>query len=126
MSLVYFDVDNFKEINDTQGHVTGDEVLKYIGKILLKSIRDVDVACRYGGDEFIVFVSSIEDDVVENIKNRIEVSIYKFNENDNSMYKLGLTIGHAKYDANKKESLEQVINRADKDMYLNILGYILI
>lgn len=52
LSLVYFDVDHFKAINDTHGHIKGDEVLKNIGLSLRKNVRETDIACRYGGDEF--------------------------------------------------------------------------
>ena len=55
-TLIFFDLDNFKEINDTHGHLAGDKVLKKVGEILLKSKRKEDMACRYGGDEFIVLL----------------------------------------------------------------------
>ena len=117
--ILFIDMDKMKDINDDYGHDIGDNALKEASRILRTSFREGDIISRYGGDEFIVFVSSIKDDVVENIKDRIESSACKFNENDNSKYNLGLTIGHAKYDSDEKESLQQVINRADKDMYLN-------
>tara|TARA_B100002051_G_C16664295_1_gene600851 strand:- start:470 stop:1333 length:864 start_codon:yes stop_codon:yes gene_type:complete len=117
--ILFIDMDKMKDINDEYGHDVGDNALKEASRILRTSFREGDIISRYGGDEFIVFVSSIKDDVIEDIKDRIESSACKFNENDNSKYNLGLTIGHAKYDSDGKESLQQVINRADKDMYLN-------
>ena len=117
--ILFIDMDKMKDINDEYGHDVGDNALKEASRILRTSFREGDIISRYGGDEFIVFVSSIKDDVIEDIKDRIESSACKFNENDNSKYNLGLTIGHAKYDNDEKESLQQVINRADKDMYLN-------
>lgn len=56
LTLIFFDLDNFKDINDTHGHLAGDEVLKRVGRILLDSKRMEDIACRYGGDEFIVLL----------------------------------------------------------------------
>lgn len=53
-SLVYFDVDRFKQINDTKGHFSGDEILRVIGESLQQTCRIVDFPCRYGGDEFVV------------------------------------------------------------------------
>ena len=101
--ILFIDMDKMKDINDEYGHDVGDNALKEASRILRTSFREGDIISRYGGDEFIVFVSSIKDDVVENIKDRIESSACKFNENDNSKYNLGLTIGHAKYDNDEKE-----------------------
>lgn len=56
ISMIFFDLDNFKNINDTYGHLAGDEVLKGVGKVLLDSKRKEDVACRFGGDEFIILL----------------------------------------------------------------------
>jgi diguanylate cyclase (GGDEF)-like protein len=56
LSTIYFDIDNFKDINDRYGHLEGDEVLKFIGQILRKTLRESDVPCRYGGDEFCVIL----------------------------------------------------------------------
>ncbi|BCS96208.1 sensor histidine kinase [Desulfoluna limicola] len=56
LALVYFDVDNFKSINDTSGHLKGDEILKSVGSVLKELTREVDVPCRYGGDEFCVIL----------------------------------------------------------------------
>lgn len=55
-TIIFLDLDNFKEVNDTYGHLAGDEVLKEVGKVLLNSKRKEDVACRFGGDEFILLL----------------------------------------------------------------------
>ena len=55
-TLIFFDLDNFKEINDSHGHLAGDEVLKEVAKILLHSKRKEDISCRFGGDEFVVLL----------------------------------------------------------------------
>ncbi|MBP5402781.1 MAG: EAL domain-containing protein [Treponema sp.] len=54
--FVMIDVDNFKEVNDTYGHIKGDETLKKVGEVLQASFRDEDVLCRMGGDEFAIFI----------------------------------------------------------------------
>ncbi len=56
VTLIFFDLDNFKSINDEYGHLTGDETLRQAGRILLDSKRKEDLGCRYGGDEFIVLL----------------------------------------------------------------------
>ncbi len=58
ISLVMFDIDHFKEINDTYGHATGDEVLKALAKVVQLEAREGDLICRYGGEEFIALLSS--------------------------------------------------------------------
>jgi diguanylate cyclase (GGDEF)-like protein len=52
LSLVLFDIDNFKQINDTHGHNAGDEVLRHFAQVLKSTARKADIICRYGGDEF--------------------------------------------------------------------------
>ena len=54
LSLIMIDIDYFKKINDSLGHITGDNILKKLSQILVKSVRDVDIAARYGGEEFII------------------------------------------------------------------------
>lgn len=77
LALVYFDIDRFKDINDTNGHVKGDEVLKYVGQVLLESIREVDMACRYGGDEFCII---LQDCGIQQARDICEKIIASFNE----------------------------------------------
>ncbi len=55
-TLIFFDLDKFKDINDKHGHLAGDEVLKQVGKTLLNSKRKEDIACRFGGDEFVLLL----------------------------------------------------------------------
>lgn len=56
ITLIFFDLDNFKAINDKHGHIAGDAALKEVGKILLDSKRKEDIACRFGGDEFVILL----------------------------------------------------------------------
>ncbi len=55
-TIIFFDLDTFKKINDRHGHLAGDAVLKEVGRILLRSKRKEDIACRYGGDEFVILL----------------------------------------------------------------------
>jgi diguanylate cyclase (GGDEF)-like protein len=74
-SLILIDLDDFKKLNDTYGHLAGDEVLRIFGQILLKNMRHEDHAFRYGGEEFAILANG---DVAQNIKqfvNRIRVEI---------------------------------------------------
>ena len=61
-SLVLLDLDDFKQVNDTKGHLFGDEVLANFGKFLLSYSREEDILCRYGGEEFIAILPEITGD----------------------------------------------------------------
>jgi diguanylate cyclase (GGDEF)-like protein len=75
MVLAMLDVDNFKLVNDTYGHLTGDEVLKTLSSIIKKSIRYSDFAGRYGGEEFLILLPESTEQTGEKIINRIRASL---------------------------------------------------
>ena len=56
-----FDLDNFKEINDTRGHLIGDMILRAVGQMLRESFRTQDIMARFGGDEFVIYMSGVTD-----------------------------------------------------------------
>ncbi len=63
LGVIMLDVDNFKQFNDTWGHAAGDEILRELGLFLLRQVRGEDIACRYGGDEFILILPDASQDV---------------------------------------------------------------
>ena len=79
LSLIMIDIDYFKKINDSLGHITGDNILKKLSQILVKSVRDVDIAARYGGEEFIIVCPNtsvsgaaiLTERIRENVQNAI-------------------------------------------------------
>jgi len=111
LSLVYFDVDNFKQINDKYGHIKGDEVLKYIGTSLFATIREVDTPCRYGGDEFCMILPECSS---ENAKNICEKVIVHFSTQYPEFY---LSFGIAEIGPDNFIDGEELIKIADKNMY---------
>jgi len=78
LSLIIMDIDHFKVINDTFGHLAGDQVLKEIGRITQESIRTIDTVCRYGGEEFAVILPQTELEAACLIAERLRTSIAEF------------------------------------------------
>lgn len=74
-SLIMFDIDHFKRINDTYGHPAGDEVIRQTAEIFLDSIRDIDVAGRYGGEEFAVILTDTGAQAAKKVAERLRLAI---------------------------------------------------
>ena len=88
ISLLLFDLDHFKEVNDNYGHDVGDKVLKKVGSSILDMIRQTDVAIRFGGEEIMVFVAnSIENgySLAERIRKEIESTVFQSDNMDFSV-----------------------------------------
>lgn len=117
LSIIIIDVDNFKYINDTFGHMHGDGVLKECAAIIGDSIRASDILCRFGGDEFVIASSKTGCSASKLVK-RIEERINAWNDEYSSAdYRLSFSIGCAEWDG--QSDLETVINKADNRMYAN-------
>ena len=72
LGMVFFDLDKFKAVNDTQGHLAGDAVLRGVGAMLLRQVRQgMDYPCRYGGDEFVVIVTEVDQERLRAIGQRM-------------------------------------------------------
>ncbi|RPJ03858.1 MAG: diguanylate cyclase [Deltaproteobacteria bacterium] len=112
LSLLMFDVDNFKKYNDTFGHVEGDRVLRKIGEVVWQSIRsNVDSGYRYGGDEFAALLIGATLDHAITVAERIRVSI-----EDAGFADITVSIGLAEYQPHL--DLEEFLKAADDAMYL--------
>lgn len=83
-TLLMMDIDYFKTLNDTYGHITGDEILAAVARILVQSIRSIDYAARYGGDEFIIILVETSTDqalkTAERIRSQVESMRYSTND----------------------------------------------
>jgi diguanylate cyclase (GGDEF)-like protein len=114
LSLIMFDIDKFKEINDAYGHQLGDEVLKKIVSIVENDIRKTDILARYGGDEFTLVCPETSLEEVKKLANRIKTSIrdYKCQKGID----LSCSFGVAQF-RNNKENLDTFIKRADDALY---------
>ncbi len=117
VSLILFDVDNFKWINDTLGHIAGDKVLKIVADSLRDAFRKNDFIARYGGDEFAVVVEKLDADIA----NR---KILDFRENlkkkrffSHQVGDINVTVSAGVAFSNEGDSAEDLIHRADENMY---------
>ena len=116
-SLIMIDLDYFKEINDTYGHVKGDEALIEIVKILKKSFRKNDLIARYGGDEFCVITDNTDKEELKNIIKRFQNEIDSFNKTKEKEYTLSASVGFNIYDNKKYKTQEEFINSVDQINY---------
>jgi len=118
LSLLFIDLDYFKQVNDQYGHLVGSWVLVETSRVLKFCLRDIDVLVRYGGDEFIVILAETDRAGAIIVAERIREKIaeHEFRPRENISLKLTCCVGVAAYpdDAGNKESL---IHLADKAMY---------
>jgi len=118
LSCVLFDIDHFKQFNDTYGHQTGDVILKTMGELILSSIRDSDLAARYGGEEFalILYYTSPEGafDVAERLR-RI-VKGYEFYKVGNPLH-ITISAGIATFPHPMIHEPKKLIECSDKALY---------
>jgi two-component system, cell cycle response regulator len=114
-SIILFDIDNFKLINDNFGHSMGDEVLKILSDLLKVNVRKEDTLCRVGGEEFIIVLPDTASEGARNVAEKIRIA---FNDETLNENKLSLSGGIASYpnDGNNKYEL---FDCADKAMYFS-------
>lgn len=118
LAVLFIDVDSFKLVNDTYGHLVGSRVLAEIGALIKKSVRDVDIVIRYGGDEYTVILVETSCVTAELVAERIrhQVEAHHFSGSDGQVIRLTCSIGFAccPDDAASKDVL---LEMADKAMY---------
>jgi diguanylate cyclase (GGDEF)-like protein/PAS domain S-box-containing protein len=119
--VMFVDIDHFKHFNDTYGHRTGDEVLVMVAKSISLSLRTIDIAARWGGDEFLLILPGITHEIAHIISERIRMLI------ENSIIlagnnKLSVTVSIGTTMSQTDDTSDTIVNRADQLMYLSKLG----
>ncbi|HEY6864129.1 MAG TPA: sensor domain-containing diguanylate cyclase [Burkholderiales bacterium] len=116
-SLLYVDVDRFKDVNDTRGHDAGDELLRQVALRLQKSLRKIDTVARLGGDEFVVILDQVSDDAqAAKIAAKILASCSGEYELEGAACNVTLSLGISRYPRDAVE-VESLVKCADKAMY---------
>ena len=115
-SLIVFDIDNFKKLNDAYGHDAGDVAIKQFTKIISGRVRSIDVVARWGGEEFVVgLVGANENDayvIADDIRKKLAGSKFKWRGK-----KLHFTISGGVTSLDKTKTLEELFNAADRALY---------
>lgn len=114
LSLIIFDIDDFKNFNDDFGHVVGDEVLKVISEISLNSTREHDTVVRWGGEEFLILLPQTDIEGARKVAEKIRISIEKF-ESPNIPRQITASFGVSKL--TKEDDETSILQRVDEALY---------
>ena len=114
MSIMLLDIDFFKNVNDTYGHNVGDQVLIQVSHALLKILRNIDIICRWGGEEFLVLLPSAS------LQNTIQLAnkVREYIENLNIDHIKSLTVSLGVSEVHIGDDMQEAVERVDKALYL--------
>lgn len=117
MALIFMDMDMLKHINDTFGHAEGDSALRFLATIITGQLQEGDIACRIGGDEFVIaFTDDDVDERADKIVKRVKETLKRYNERNERPYPLQVSIG-AYSNRIKGRTLDHFLKKADDLMY---------
>ena len=116
-TLLFFDLDSFKQINDTYGHAEGDRALVSFARLLLEVFHESDVVGRLGGDEFVVMVTSIEPGMLAATQRRLQDAVDAYNQATQRGYTLAFSVGAVELDPSRYSTIQDLLAVADKEMY---------
>lgn len=118
-SCIMLDINRFKSINDTLGHIVGDDALISAATILKSSIRKDDFLSRYGGDEFVILSEIEEETVLTKLIDRINDNAVQFNSSSCKPYSITFSMGYAIYHHDSRMCATEFLNHVDMLMYQN-------
>jgi two-component system cell cycle response regulator len=119
VAFLIFDIDHFKQVNDTYGHDIGDEVLRQFAERLASNVRGIDLACRYGGEEFVVVMPDTDIDfaygIAERLRQSVETTPFEISRAPHRLaVTISIGIAGSKYAG---DSAAQLLHRADQALY---------
>lgn len=112
-SILLIDIDHFKHVNDTYGHLVGDEILKSIARILDENTRNIDLVGRWGGEEFLVISKEINIHGAKKLAEKLRQSVetYQFETTKNQTISIGVA------EVQENETIDELLTRADNALY---------
>lgn len=118
--IAFIDIDGLKTINDNYGHSEGDYAIKGIAEVILSSVRDTDMVCRYGGDEFFIIFKNCDEEVVEKIITRMFKKLKKLDQKKLKPFSLSFSYGIASFYGcdNSERKATDLLKKADQKMYI--------
>ena len=116
-SLIFFDLDKFKLINDSYGHVEGDRALVAFASILQKTLRESDLVARIGGDEFAALLLDTPKALANDVITRLQASLADYNEKSSHDYTIDFSFGVVDFDADVHLNVEALLADGDALMY---------
>ena len=118
LAVCMLDIDHFKNINDTYGHIMGDRVIQALSKLLQESLREIDYSGRYGGEEFVIVLPETNLAHAYDFSKRLltKIAAMKFQSDTLGIFHITISIGVAEFDATHN-SCEELIKAADNAMY---------
>jgi diguanylate cyclase (GGDEF)-like protein len=118
MTLAFADLDSLKGINDKFGHAAGDEAILRAAEALRKTFRNSDIIGRMGGDEFTVLLVDASDDSRPAIDARLRRILNEINERVKLPFEVSVSLGTARFEPDLKMSVEELLEKADKSLYM--------
>lgn len=116
-TLIFFDLDKFKYVNDTHGHAEGDRVLKLFAQQMRESFRTSDLFARIGGDEFVALLTNVDAKGITCLIERFDTGLQAHCTELALPYTIGFSYGSVSYEPLKHSSIEDMLHEADKVMY---------
>src|SRR6185437_7608916 len=118
MAVMLIDMDFFKSVNDTHGHDTGDAVLREFSERLRRNIRGVDLACRFGGEEFVVLMPDTDYHQAQSVAERVRLAVAErnFDFKDARLLTVTCSVGVA-LNEHQSDTPETILKRADIALY---------
>lgn len=119
LNVLMLDLDNFKQFNDSYGHVWGDRLLAIFSDIIRRSVREADIPVRYGGEEFLILIRDLDIMLAKNVAERIRRQLEKqriYIGDDSGGKRVTVSCGIAQYPAHS-DNIKEVVEMADRALY---------